>query len=135
MKKGDRGTPASQRQLRVGEEVRHALAEVFLRAEFRDPDLAGVSVTVSEVRISPDLRNATAFVLPLGGRDDATVLAALGRAAPYLRGELAKRLRLRFAANLSFKRDDSFDEAQRIDRLLHDPKVAADLARPEDDET
>jgi ribosome-binding factor A len=135
MKKGDRGTPASQRQLRVGEEIRHALAEVFLRAEFRDPDLAGVSVTVSEVRISPDLRNATAFVLPLGGRDDATVLAALGRASPYLRGELAKRLKLRFAANLSFKRDDSFDEAERIGRLLHDPRVAADLGQPEDDET
>lgn len=135
MKKGDRGTPATQRQLRVGEEIRHTLAEVFLRAEFRDPDLVGVSVTVSEVRISPDLRNATAFVLPLGGRDDATVLAALGRASAYLRGEIAKRLRLRFAPNLSFKRDDSFDEADRIDRLLHDPRVVADLGRPEDDET
>lgn len=109
-----------QRQLRVGEEIRHALSEVLARGELRDPDLVDVSLTVSEVRISPDLRNATAFVMPLGGvgEDRAALLAALGRAATFLRGRVGKVVRLRFTPGLSFQMDASFDEARKIDALL-----------------
>jgi ribosome-binding factor A len=132
-KGGGRGGAASQRQLRVGEEMRHVIAALFLRGEFRDPALIGVSLTVSEVRVSPDLKNATAFVLPLGPHDEAAVFAALNRAATYVRGEVAQAMRLRHVPRIDFKRDDSFDEAQRIDRLFKDPKVAADLAKDDDD--
>jgi ribosome-binding factor A len=113
-----------QRQLRVGEEIRHALSEVLARGELRDPDLIDVSLTVSEVRISPDLRNATAFVVPLGGamgdqsRDMAPLLAALRRAAPFLRGRLGRTVKLRNTPALSFQADTSFDEASKIDALL-----------------
>jgi ribosome-binding factor A len=109
-----------QRQLRVGEEIRHALSEVLARGELRDPDLIDVSFTVSEVRISPDLRNATAFVVPLGGSggDMAPLLAALRRAAPFLRGRLARTVKLRNTPALSFQADTSFDEASKIDALL-----------------
>ncbi|MFP6742863.1 MAG: 30S ribosome-binding factor RbfA [Alphaproteobacteria bacterium] len=113
-----------QRQLRVGEEIRHALSEVLARGELRDPDLIDVSLTVSEVRISPDLRNATAFVVPLGGamggqsRDMALLLAALRRAAPFLRGCLGRVVKLRNTPALSFQADTSFDEASKIDALL-----------------
>ena len=117
----------SVRQLRVGEEIRHCLAEIFGRGDLHDPDLAGVSLTVSEVRISPDLRNATAFVMPLGGADVETVLAALGRAAPYLRGLIGKQIRLRYVPALDFRRDPSFDAATRIDDILRSPGVARDL--------
>lgn len=125
----------SQRQLRVGEELRHVLTEVLREAHFRDPDLAEVSVTVTEVRVSPDLKNATAFVMPLAGRDDAKIIAALGRAQAYIRGEVAHRLsHLRFAPTLSFKRDQSFDEAARIGAALANPTVQADLKKPSEDE-
>lgn len=120
------GKTPSQRQLRVGEEIRHALADVFRRGDFRDPALVDVNVTVSEVRISPDLKNATAFIMPLGGGDPA-VVAALNHAAPYLRGQVAKALRLQFAPRIGFQLDTSFDYAERIGRLLHDPSVARDL--------
>lgn len=127
--------PPSQRQLRVSEEVRHALAAVFLRRELRDPDLVDVDLTVTEVRISPDLKAATAFIAPLGGSDAASlkpVLKALRRAAPYLRGEVSKLMRLKFAPALSFQAETAFDTASRIDALLHDPHVAQDLAREDD---
>ena len=115
------GRPVSQRQLRVGEQIRHVLADLLARDEVRDPDVAGRSVTVTEVRVSPDLRNATAFVLPFGGAgDDDAVIAGLDRAGPYLRGRIAKQLRLRYAPSLSFVRDDGFDRAARIDALLGD---------------
>lgn len=112
----------SQRQLRVGEELRHALAEVIGRGELRDPALSGVSITVSEVRASPDLRNATAFVMPLGGGDTADVLAALNRAAPFLRGRVARIVRLKYAPAFRFEADITFDEVSRIDALLRDAK-------------
>ena len=114
------GKAPSQRQLRVGEELRHALAEVLSRDELRDPVLSGVSITVSEVRASPDLRNATAFVMPLGGGDTATVLAALGRAAPFLRGRVARMVRLRYTPAFRFEADTTYDEASRIGALLRD---------------
>ena len=123
------GGPPSQRRLRVGEEIRHALAAILARGELRDPDLAGVSITVAEVRVSPDLRHASAFVAPLGGGDSATLVKALTRASGYLRTELAKRVRLRAAPTLSFLPDASFDYASRIDRVLNQPDVRRDMRR------
>ena len=128
----------TQRQLRVAEEIRHLLAAIFTRGEFRDPALAdaqeindgaleSVSVTVTEVRISPDLRNATAFVARLGRSDVTDLLPALTRAAPYLRGELAKAMRLRVAPQLSFQADTALEYAMHVDALLHRPEVARDL--------
>jgi ribosome-binding factor A len=122
----------SQRQLRVGEAIRHSLADVLMRGELRDPELAGRSITVTEVRVSPDLKNATAFVMPLGGGDSGAVVAALGRAAPFLRAQVAKAIRLRHAPQIRFEIDTSFEHAGRIERLLHDPAVARDLD-PTDD--
>ncbi len=120
------GKTPSQRQLRVGEEIRHTLADIFRRGDFRDPDLQDLNVTVSEVRISPDLKNATAFIMPLGG-GHPEVVAALNRASPFLRGQIAKALRLQFAPRIGFQLDTSFDYADKIDRLLHEPSVARDL--------
>ncbi|HXZ02048.1 MAG TPA: 30S ribosome-binding factor RbfA [Stellaceae bacterium] len=117
----------SQRQLRVGEELRHALARLLQRGELRDPALQGAAVTVTEVRVSPDLKNATAYVMPLGGRHSAEVLAALARSAGYLRGQLAREVPLRFSPALSFALDTSFDHASRINELLHRPEVERDL--------
>lgn len=116
----------SQRQLRVGEEIRHTLADIFRRGEFRDPELLDLNVTVSEVRISPDLKNATAFVMPLGGSKPELV-AALNRASAYLRTQVAHEIRLPYAPRLSFQLDTSFDYAEKIDRILHDPHVARDM--------
>jgi ribosome-binding factor A len=123
----------SVRQLRVGEEIRHCLAEIFSRGEMHDPALADISLTVTEVRISPDLRNATVFVLPFGGGDIDAALSALGRAAPFLRGRVGKQLRLRYLPQLSFRPDPSFDEATRIDEILRSPDVARDLGDSGDD--
>lgn len=121
------GRPPSQRQLRVGEQVRHVLSELLARGEVRDPDVADHSITVTEVRVSPDLRNATAFIIPLGNINAAgpdvvteTIIAGLRRAAPFLRGRIGKELRLRYAPQLTFVRDDGFDRAARIDALLGD---------------
>ncbi len=111
---------ASQRQLRVGEELRHAIARLLERGELHDPDLAGRSITVTEVRVSPDLKNATVFVMPLGGRGEAEALAALKRAQPYIRGLVAHEVRLRFAPRFSFVLDQSFDQAGRIETILRD---------------
>ncbi|WP_439813660.1 30S ribosome-binding factor RbfA [Zavarzinia sp. CC-PAN008] len=125
---------AGQRQLRVAEVLRHALSEVLMRGEMRDPDLQKVAITVGEVRISPDLRNATAFVLPLGGAKADAVVEALNRSAPYLRGRLGRAADLRFAPNLSFVLDRSYDEADRIGALLRSGPVAADLRHADDEE-
>ncbi|MCH6589887.1 MAG: 30S ribosome-binding factor RbfA [Proteobacteria bacterium] len=127
----------SQRQLRVGEELRHALAWILERGEVRDPDLKGVSVTVTEVRVSPDLRKATVFVFPLGGGETEAVVTGLTRARPFLRRKVANAVRLKFVPDITFRADTSFDEARRIDILLRDPAVARDLGedRAEDEET
>ena len=117
----------SQRQLRVAEEIRHVLSRVFARHEIRDPELAAETITVTEVRISPDLKNATAFVARLGRSDIAALLPALKRAAPFLRTQIAHEMRLRIAPALSFQADTSLDYAMRIDELLHRPDVARDL--------
>ena len=117
----------SQRQLRVGELLRHALSDILRRGDVRDPDLAGAAITVTEVRVSPDLKHATAFVMPLGGAKLADVLAGLGRSAGYLRRELAKEVRLRHAPELHFSADTSFEHASRINELLHRPEVERDL--------
>jgi len=132
-----RGKAPSQRQLRVNEEVRHALAWILERGDLRDPVLAATAVTVTEVRTSPDLKNATVFVTPLGGGDAAPLIAALRRAAPFLRHELSRKIELKFVPRLSFQADESFDEYSRIDALLHSPKVQRDIAaapEPEVDE-
>ena len=123
---------STQRQLRVGEEVRHVLAGVFSRHEIRDPDLAGETITVTEVRISPDLKAATAFVARLGRPDVDALLPALRRATPFLRGQVAHAMRLRVAPTLSFQADTSLDYAMKINDLLHRPEVARDLG-PEPD--
>jgi ribosome-binding factor A len=116
----------TQRQLRVGEEIRHVLADLFRRGEFRDPELRDLNVTVSEVRISPDLKNATAFVIPLGG-GQPELIEALNRAAPFLRGQVARLVRMQHVPRLGFQSDTSFDYAAKIGRILHDPAVARDL--------
>jgi ribosome-binding factor A len=122
------GRGPSQRQLRVGEEVRHALVRILARGDLRDPELVGAQVTVTRVDVSPDLRNATAYMTPLGGGQADALAAALNRAAGYFRGQLAHDLKLRYAPGIRFEVDRSFDHASRIDRLLHDPRVARDLA-------
>jgi ribosome-binding factor A len=127
------GRERSQRQLRVGETLRHALVEVMARDELRDPALAGVSVTVTEIRVSPDLHNATAFVMPLGGEDADAIVAALNHAAPFLRRQLARRVTLRRLPTLGFICDATFDEADRIGGLLHSPRVRRDLEASPDD--
>lgn len=127
MKKNNRGRTASQRQLRVGEEVRHALARILARGELSDPALQDIVLTVTEVRMSPDLRNAKAFVVPLGGAGMPSVVAALNRASGYVRGQLGREISLRFTPSLAFEADLSFDEAQHIDELLHSPKVQRDI--------
>ena len=126
MKKQERAGP-TQRQLRVAEEIRHVLAGLFERRDFRDPELADASLTVAEVRISPDLKHATVFISRLGRPDVDALLPALKRAAAYLRGQVAHALRLRFAPDLAFQPDHALDYATRIDRLLHTPEVARDL--------
>jgi ribosome-binding factor A len=125
VKKRDAGP--SQRQLRVAEEIRHVLAGLFERRDFRDPELAGALLTVSEVRMSPDLKHAMVFVARLGRSDVDALLPVLKRAAPFLRGQVAHALQLRFAPDLSFQPDHALEYATKIDRLLHAPEVARDL--------
>jgi ribosome-binding factor A len=124
----------SQRALRVGELVRHALADMLIRGEVHDPVLEGHMITVPEVRMSPDLRLATAYVIPLAGRDAKEVLAALDRNKKYLRTEIAHRVDLKFAPELRFLIDDRFEEAARIEKLLHSPEVARDLGKETNDD-
>ena len=127
MTRGGSARQPSQRQRRVNELVRHALAEVMLRDEIRDDDLKGVSITVTEVEVSPDLRNARVYVVPLGGANQEAVLAALRRHARFLRGELARRVTLKYMPALSFELDTKFDTSDRVDALLRSEKVARDL--------
>lgn len=121
------GKPPSQRSLRVGEEIRHALARILERGDIRDPDLAGRPLTLTEVRVSPDLRNATLFVTPFGGGDAAPLVAALKRARSFLRHELAREIDLRYVPELWIEADTSLDNASRIDALLRSPAVRRDL--------
>ena len=123
----DQGPGGSQRQLRVGELVRHAMAEMLTRGDVHDPVIEGHLITVPEVRMSPDLRLATVYVMPLGGKDTKDVLAALDRNKKYLRGEVAHRVNLKFAPDIRFHLDDRFDEAERINKLLRTPAVRRDL--------
>ena len=116
-----------QRQLRIGEELRHALAAIFERESFRDPALGDVRLTVTEVRPSPDLRHARVYIVPLGGGDIPKILEGLKRVKPFLRRELANRVQIRFIPDLIFSADTTFDEAERISRLLHKPEVARDI--------
>ena len=118
---------ASQRQLRVGEEMRHALAEILQRGVLRDPALQDLTITVTEVRVAPDLKHATAFVMPLGGQHAAEAIAGLRRGAAYLRMEVARAMKLRVAPTVGFELDASFDHASRLEALLHRPEVARDL--------
>lgn len=122
----------SQRQLRVGEALRHALAWVLERADFRDPALQGVALTVTEVRMSPDLKHANAFVMPLGGQQADEAIEGLNRAAGYLRHEVAKQVPLKFLPEYRFHLDTSFDEGARIDALLNSPEVRRDIAPKKD---
>lgn len=122
-----RSRAPSQRQLRVGEELRHAVVRIFDHAHFHDPDLAVASITVTEVRVSPDLRNATAFVIPLGGEEMDRVVAALNRAQGYFRRELGRELPLKFVPRIQFAPDTSFEYSSRIDAVLHRPDVERDL--------
>ena len=128
-----------QRPLRVGEAVRHALSQVLMRHEINDAVLSSMMITVSEVRMSPDLRHATAFVTPLGGGDCTPVLRELKRCAPRLRSAVAQHLKMRFAAELHFQPDTSFDYAQTITQALQSGTVAADIghtpAIPDEDDT
>ena len=126
---------ASQRQLRVGELVRHALADMLTRGEVHDPVIESHLITVPEVSMTADLRLATIYVMPLGGRDGQPVLAALERNKKFLRGEIARRVNLKFAPDIRFRLDERFDEAERIDKLLRTPEVQRDLVRDEDEES
>ena len=124
-----RAAPAgpSQRQLRAGELMRHALVEILREEDFNDEALTGVSVTVTEVRMSPDLRHAVCFVEPLGGENADVVVKALNRHAKFLRGRLGRLIDMKFTPDLKFLHDESFDEAARIGALFDDPRVAQDL--------
>jgi ribosome-binding factor A len=124
----------SQRALRVGELIRHALAEMLTRGDVHDPVLEGHLITVPEVRMSPDLRLATIYVMPLGGKDVKEVIEALERNKRYLRGEIAHRVNLKFAPDIRFRADERFDEAERIDRLLRTPVVQRDLKNDTDED-
>ncbi len=130
----DRATGPTQRQLRVGEMLRHALADVLRRDEIRDPDLLGVSVTITQVKPSPDMRHATVFCEPLGGRNAKAVIAALNKHKGFLRGEMGRLIALKFTPELRFMEDESFAEAQKIETLLKSPAVQRDLAPPTEDE-
>ena len=127
----DRSTGPTQRQLRVGEALRHALAEVLRRGDIRDPDLAGVSVTITQVKPSPDMRHATVFCEPLGGKNAKAIVAALNKHKGYLRGEMGHLITMKFTPELRFLEDESFAEAQKIENLLKSSRVQQDLAAPD----
>ena len=130
--KKDSAPGGSQRQLRVGEIVRHAIADILSQGSVHDPDLEGHIITVPEVRMSPDLELATVYVMPLGGRDIDKVIAALERNKKFLRGETARRVNLKFAPDVRFRIDERFDEAERIEKLLRTPAVQRDLTPDSD---
>lgn len=122
----------SQRQLRVGEILRHALADILARGDVRDPDLDGVSITINQVKPSPDMRHATVFCEPLGGKNAGPVLAALNRHRGFIRGLMGKLIALRFTPELRFAEDTSFAEAEKIETLLKSERVARDLSKDGD---
>ncbi len=123
----------SQRQLRVGELIRHELAAMFSRGDVHDPVIESHMITVPEVRMSPDLRLATIYIMPLGGRDATDVLGALERNKRFMRGEISRRVNLKFAPEIRFRIDERFDEAERIEKLLRTPVVQRDLAGGKDE--
>jgi ribosome-binding factor A len=127
------GPSQSQRQLRVGELVRHAIAEMLTRGEIHDEVIEGHLITIPEVSMSPDLRLATVYVMPLGGRDAKDVVDALDRNKRFLRGEVARRVNLKFAPDIRFRVDERFDEAERIEKLLRTPQVQRDLKDEKDE--
>ncbi|HME28859.1 MAG TPA: 30S ribosome-binding factor RbfA [Pseudolabrys sp.] len=124
----------SQRQLRVGELVRHTLADMLIRGDVHDPVIEGHMITIPEVRVTADLRLATIYVMPMGGRDAEQVVAAFERRKKYLRAEIAHRINLKFAPDIRFRVDDRFAEAERIDALLRSPDVKRDLEHDEESE-
>jgi len=123
----------SQRQLRAGELVRHALAEILREEDIQDPGVSGVPITVTEVRMSPDLKHATCFVEPLGGENASVVVSGLNRAARFLRGRLGRHVELKFTPQLHFRHDESFDAAAHMNALFSKPEVARDLGNPDDE--
>jgi ribosome-binding factor A len=123
----------SQRALRAGEVIRHAIAELLSRGDIHDPVLQGHLITVPEVRMSPDLRLATIYVMPLGGKDVEAVLEALDRNKKFLRGEIAHRVNLKFAPEIRFRKDERFEEAERIGKILATPRVQRDLKQDRDE--
>jgi ribosome-binding factor A len=130
----------SQRQLRVGELIRHAIAEMLSRGDIHDPTIESHMITVPEVAMTADLRLATIYVMPLGGRDAKPVIEALERNKKFLRGEISRRINLKFAPDIRFRFDERFDEAERIEKILRTPEVQRDLERKDlerkpDDET
>jgi ribosome-binding factor A len=129
----------SHRLLRVGELLRHSLSAILMRGDIRDPALTGTSVTVTEVKVSPDLHNATVFVMPLGGVHADEILEGFARCAGFLRGQLSKTVELRYVPKLTFEIDRTFDAVDRMEKMFKDPKVAQDLGKaslsaPQDDE-
>jgi ribosome-binding factor A len=134
VKRFDQNAGQSQRQLRVGELVRHAMADILTQGHVHDPVIEGHMITVPEVRMSPDLRLATIYIMPLGGRDAKDVVAALDRNRKFLRGEIARQVNLKFAPDIRFRLDERFDEAERIDKLLRSPDVKRDLEHARDDD-
>jgi ribosome-binding factor A len=124
----DQSSGGSQRQLRVGELIRHEIADMLIRGEVHDPVIETHMITVPEVRMTLDLRLATIYVMPLGGRDAKDVLDALDRNKRYMRGEIARRVNLKFAPEIRFRIDERFDEAERIEKLLRTPVVQRDLS-------
>ncbi len=132
-RQNDTNETRSVRTLRVGEQVRHVLSEILQRGDVHDDTLASHMVSITEVRMSPDLRHATVFVKPLLGKDEEAVLKALRTNTAYLQREVAHRVKMKYAARLKFLADESFDEGSHIDALLRDPKVAQDLDQNGDD--
>ena len=126
------GKSSGQRPLKVGEEIRRAIAEIFLRGEVHSIELLGASITVSEVRVAPDMKNATVFIMPLGGEGKLEKLMALKDASPAIRYLVSKKVQLRYTPKLYFALDNSFEEAQRINQLLQQPEVARDLSKEEE---
>ena len=124
----------SQRQLRVGEMLRHALAEILSRSDIRDADLDGVSVTITQIKPSPDMRYATVYCVPLGGGDIAPIIAALNRHKGFMRGEMGHMISTKFTPDLRFVEDQSFAEAEKIENLLRSPLVQRDLAPSDESE-
>ena len=129
----DQSTGGSQRQLRVGELIRHELADMLARGDVHDPVIQGHLITVPEVRMTADLRLATIYIMPLGGRDKKDVIDALERNQRYVRGEIARRVNLKFAPEIRFRIDERFDEAERIEKLLRTSAVKRDLAGEKDE--